>query len=97
LPLFEQATALHAALHTTLTISDERYRNRALAALAPHLAKHPSLQSAWPATLRSLAQHGRPVLLGDLAALGAWYTTFAGPEECAEVARAIIEVCKAWG
>jgi hypothetical protein len=88
------------ALAAARTIADEYWRSRALAALAPHLAATPALDEQFVPTLRTLAQRGRPALLGDLRALQPWLAALAKRRRqstmLAALATAISETGRCW-
>ncbi|MDN5272030.1 hypothetical protein QTO31_08600 [Chloroflexus sp. MS-CIW-1] len=88
------------ALAAARTIADEYWRSEALAALAPHLAATPALDEQFVPTLRTLAQRGRPALLGDLRALQPWLAALAKRRRqstmLAALATAISETGRCW-
>lgn len=73
----------------------EQHRADALAALAPQLATVLQQRQLWQATLRELAQRGRPALLSDLRALNPWLAALT-PAERTAIAQAIVEVARCW-
>jgi hypothetical protein len=87
------------ALAAARAIRSDSNRATALAALAPHLAATPALDEQFVPTLRTLAQRGRPALLGDLRALQPWLAALAErrqPTMLAALAMAITETGRCW-
>jgi hypothetical protein len=100
LPAEQQPAVYAEALAAARTIDSEYGRSRALAALAPHLAATPALDEQFVPTLRTLAQRGRPALLGDLRALQPWLAALAKRRRqstmLAALATAISETGRCW-
>ena len=88
------------ALAAARAIEWDFARATALAALAPHLAATPALDEQFAPTLRTLAQRGRPALLGDLRALQPWLAALAKRRwqstMLAALATAISETGRCW-
>jgi hypothetical protein len=88
------------ALAAARAIRSDSNRATALAALAPHLAATPALDEQFVPTLRTLAQRGRPALLGDLRALQPWLAALAKRRRqstmLAALATAISETGRCW-
>ena len=91
---------LAEALAAARAIRSDSNRATALAALAPHLAATPALDEQFVPTLRTLAQRGRPALLGDLRALQPWLAALAKRRRqstmLAALATAISETGRCW-
>jgi hypothetical protein len=73
-------------------------RAEALANLVPRLVRQPvrTLDPMFRDTLHVLANHGRPELLWDLAALPSLLSKLGGVEAVSKVAREVIDATRRW-
>ncbi|MEX0657506.1 MAG: hypothetical protein WD080_00065 [Egibacteraceae bacterium] len=78
------------ALQAALAITDDWSRARALAALAPVLARRPD-PSLWHPTVRDLAERGTPALLAGVTALAQWLAALTSPSDVEAVASAVTD------